>query len=78
MSAKVSPIPKGFRTVTPYLMVHEADRVIEFLKQAFGGTETVRHVAPDGAIMHAQVQIGDSTVMLGEARGECQPSAASL
>jgi PhnB protein len=63
----VKPIPKGYRTVTPYLVVRDAPRLIEFLQQAFGATELMRHLRPDGSVMHAEVQIGDSRVMIGEA-----------
>lgn len=74
----VSPIPKGYHSVTPYLMVRGADKEIEFLKKAFGAMEKERHTTPDGSIMHAEVHIGDSTVMLGEAKGECEPINAML
>lgn len=61
------PIPDGFHTVTPYLTVRGADKVIDFLKQAFGATLPEEPVSrPDGKIMHAQVQIGDSIVMISE------------
>ena len=66
----VKPIPEGFHTVTPYLPVQGASRLIEFLKQAFGAEEIHVSTMPDGTVMHAQVKIGDSMVMMGEARGE--------
>jgi uncharacterized glyoxalase superfamily protein PhnB len=66
----VQPIPDGFHTVTPYLVVEEVPRLIEFLAAAFGGEETARTTAPDGRIMHAQVKIGDSVVMMGGATEE--------
>ena len=78
MSGKVSPIPQGFRSVTPYLMVRGANKMIDFLKQAFGATEKERHTATDGSIMHATVQVGDSMIMLGEAKGDCQPTSSSI
>jgi uncharacterized glyoxalase superfamily protein PhnB len=61
------PIPDGYHTVTPYLTVRGASKVIEFLKQAFGAKlshEPIRR--PDGSIMHAQVIIGDSRIMIAE------------
>ena len=67
MSAKASPIPQGYHSVTPMLMVRGAAKEIDFLKQAFGATEKERHISPDGLIMHATVQVGDSMIMLGEA-----------
>jgi PhnB protein len=63
----VKSIPDGYHTVTPYLTVRNAPKVIEFLKQAFGAK--LSHDAikrPDGSIMHAQVTIGDSRVMIAE------------
>jgi len=62
----VKPIPEGYRTVTPYLIVAGAAKAIEFYKQAFGATERMRHEMPGGAIGHAEVQIGDSVVMLAD------------
>ncbi|MGH2789141.1 MAG: VOC family protein [Actinomycetota bacterium] len=66
----VKPIPDGYHSVTPYLIVQGADKVIDFLKQAFAAEETVRMTAPDGSIGHAEVRIGDSAVMMGEAAGQ--------
>lgn len=63
----VTPIPKGYHTVTPYLLVDGADRLLDFVKQAFGAEETVKIQQPDGKIAHAEVRIGDSIVMLAEA-----------
>ncbi len=76
----VKPIPEGYHSVTPCLVVRGADRVIEFLKQAFGAQEIDRFAAPDGRIMHAEVKIGDSMIMLGEASEQfpAQPAALCL
>jgi uncharacterized glyoxalase superfamily protein PhnB len=74
----VKPIPDRYHSVTPYLVVQGASTLIEFLKQAFEATEMFRMAQPDGTIMHAEVQIGDSIVMMGEARGECQPLSAAM
>jgi uncharacterized glyoxalase superfamily protein PhnB len=74
----VKAIPEGYHTVTPYLVVSGADRVIEFLKQAFGAAEIQRTTGPDGAIRHAEVSIGDSRLMLGEAGGAYPPMPAML
>jgi len=63
----VSPIPKGFHTITPGLAVRNAAQAIEFYKKAFGAKENMRMNMPDGkTIMHAEIQIGDSKIMLGE------------
>lgn len=63
----VNPIPAGYHSVTPYLLVEGADSLIEFVKRVFGAEETVRMPAPDGKIGHAEVRIGDSIVMLADA-----------
>ncbi|HUB12911.1 MAG TPA: VOC family protein [Acetobacteraceae bacterium] len=62
------PQPEGYHTVTPYLVVKDAERLIEFLVAAFGAQETERLAAPNHRIAHAELRIGDSVVMLGEAR----------
>lgn len=74
----VRPIPEGYRTVTPYLVVPGVAKLIDFLKQAFGATERQRVARPDGSVMHAEVEIGDSVVMLGEPMGEVQPIPAMI
>jgi len=66
----VNPIPEGYRTVTPYLVVDGATNVLDFVKQVFGAEEKLRMDAPDGKIGHAEVQIGDSIVMMGDAGAE--------
>jgi PhnB protein len=62
----VKPIPEGYHTVTPYLAVDDAARAIEFYKDAFGANERVRMEAPGGKIGHAELEIGDSLVMLSD------------
>jgi PhnB protein len=76
----VRPIPEGFHTVTPYLVVPGVARLIEFLKQAFDAKEIHRSAMPDGTVAHAQVRIGDSMVMMGEAseRWPAMPAAIYL
>ncbi len=74
----VKPIPESYHTVTPYLIVPRAARLIEFLKSAFDATEGHRSSRPDGAIMHAEVKIGDSVIMMGEPMGEFQPMPSML
>jgi PhnB protein len=64
MSAK--PIPDGYHTLTPYMTVRDAARAIEFYKQAFGATEKGVMQGPDGKVMHAELKIGDSIVMLAD------------
>ncbi len=62
----VKPVPKGYRTVTPYLVVSNGANLIEFLRKAFRAKELVRMPRPDGGVAHAEVKIGNSRVMLGE------------
>jgi len=62
----VKPIPDGYRTVTPYLIVEDAARAIEFYKVAFGATEFMRMAGPGGKVGHAEIRIGDSPVMLAD------------
>ena len=60
------PIPAGYHSVTPYLMVRDAARAIAFYRTAFGAQEVMRLAAPNGSIAHAEVKIGDSHVMLAD------------
>ncbi len=62
----VDPIPEGYRTVTPYLPVPGVAGVIEFLKKAFDAEEQLRMPGPNDTVMHAEMKIGDSVVMMGE------------
>ena len=71
----VKPIPEGYHAVTPILSVKGAARLIDFMKKAFGATENYRFPAPDGSVMHAELKIGDSFVMLGEAMKDSPTSA---
>ncbi len=66
MAGKVKPIPDGYNTVTPYLIVDGAAAAIEFYKKIFGAKEVMRMPAPGGRIGHAEVKIGDSHVMLAD------------
>ncbi len=67
MNTKVSFIPEGYHTVTPYLMVHNVEALVNFIKQVFGATEKERMLRPDGTIAHAEMRIGNSVVMMAEA-----------
>ena len=66
MAKSTQAIPKGYHTVTPSLMVAGAARAIDFYKKALGAEELSRFSGPDGSIMHAEIKIGDSLIMLGE------------
>jgi len=62
----VQPIPTGYHSVTPYLIVNNAAAAIDFYKKAFNAVEIMRFPGPGGRIMHAEVKIGDSPVMLAD------------
>lgn len=62
----VAPIPKGYHTVTPYLIIKDAAKALEFYKKAFGAKETFRMADPSGKVMHAEIKIGDSPIMLAD------------
>jgi PhnB protein len=64
--SKVKPIPEGYHSVTPYLCCKDAAAAIEFYKKAFGATEVMRMGDPGGKVGHAELQIGDSRVMLAD------------
>ena len=66
MPGKAKPIPDGFHTATPYMIIRDAARAIEFYKKAFGATEVYRHSDAGGKIRHAQIRIGDSPFMIAD------------
>jgi len=66
MSSKVSYRPEGYPNLTPYLIVKDGAAAIEFYKAAFGATVREQIATPEGRVMHAEMLIGDSPVMLGE------------
>jgi PhnB protein len=67
-----------YRTVTPYLVVNNADAELKFLTAAFGATEQLCHRNADNSVMHAEIKIGDSLIMLGQAGEQWKAKAASL
>lgn len=62
----VKPVPDAYHTATPYLIVTDATSAIEFYKKVFGATELVRLADPTGKVMHAEIRIGNSTLMLAD------------
>jgi PhnB protein len=62
----VKPIPDGYRTATPYFIVNNAANAIEFYKAAFGAREVVRLADPSGKVMHAEIRLGDSPLMIAD------------
>jgi PhnB protein len=79
MLGKANPIPEGFHTVTPYLIVEGAEKIIGFMQTAFGAETTHEPTRrPDGKIMHATVKIGDSLVMIADASEQVKAMPAML
>src|SRR3982751_5767101 len=78
MARATQPIPDGYHTVTPHLINENVSRLIEFLKRAFDAQEAHRLAGRDGRILHAELRIGDSMVMIGEASSERQPMPSSI
>lgn len=78
MAPQVNPIPEGYHTVTPVLAVHGAAKLIDFMKQAFNAKETYRLDGPNGTLMHVELQIGDSMIMVGEATDQWKPMQATV
>ncbi len=74
----VQPVPPGFHTITPYLMVKEGAKLIEFLEKALGAQVVSVSRIPDGAIMHASLRVGDSMLMMSDARGNWKATPVSL
>ena len=78
-TSAVKPVREGFHTITQYLIVSDANRLIGFLKDVFGGVERFRAQRPgSSAIMHAEVQIGDSVIELADANEKVPPRPAAL
>src|SRR2546428_11322713 len=78
MTSDVKPIPDGYHTITPVLMVNDAAKLIDFLKDAFGAREKERFTDPTGRIVREEVTLGDSIVQLSDAIGEQKPVQVPL
>ncbi len=78
VTSKVKPVPERYHSVTPYLVVQGVPKLLEFMKQTFNSTELERVPRPDGTISHAEVRIGDSVVMMGEANAQAKPMPTML
>ena len=78
VTTKVKPVPERYHSVTPYLVVEGVPKLLEFLKHTFNSTELERVPRPDGTISHAEVRIGDSVVMMGEANAQSKPMPTML
>lgn len=75
---KVNPIPEGMRTVTPFIVVNQASMLMEFIKNAFDGKITAQMTGEDGKVMHANVTIGDSIIMVSDANEKNAPMPCML
>jgi PhnB protein len=69
MAQAKKPVPEGFHTVTPHLTMGNAAAALDWYKKALGADELMRSVGPDGKVMHAEVRIGDSKIMLNDEMG---------
>jgi PhnB protein len=79
MTTVVKAIPDSYHVVTPYLVVQGAEKLINFLKQAFDARETERVSMPNGSIAHAEVRISDSAILIADAKEEMwKPMPSSM
>jgi PhnB protein len=79
MATKAKPVPEGYHTVTPYLVVDGAEKVIRFMKETFGAQPLFEPMTrPDGKIMHAEFKIGDSIVMIADVSERAQATTDAL
>ena len=79
--SKIPHIPKGYNTVTPYLVIKGASQAIEYYKKVFGATEIMRMPGPNGTVGHAELKIGDSMIMLADenpSMGQGHTSATTI
>lgn len=74
----VKPIPDGYHTVNPYLIVEGASKLIDFVKKAFEAVEVERMNNPDNSVGHAAVRMGDSVLMMSDARGQWKPMPSAI
>ena len=79
MATQVKPVPEGYHTITPYLVVDGAEKIIRFVREAFGAQPLFEPMArPDGKIMHSEFKIGDSVVMISDASERAQATSDML
>ena len=77
VTSKVKPVPEGYHSVTPYVTVEGAPKLIDFLKEVFHAEERERMLTPEGRVSHAEVKIGDSIMMLSDPSAQWTPVPAS-
>ncbi len=78
VTSKVNPIPSGYHSVTPYLVVEGVPKLIDFLKNTFNAQELARMKGPDGRVAHAEVKVGDPIVMMSDATPQYPPMPGNL
>jgi PhnB protein len=79
MATQAKPIPDGYHTVTPYLVVDGAEKIITFMKEAFGAKPQFGPMKrPDGKVMHAEMKIGDSVVMISDSNERAKANTSML
>ena len=79
MATQVKPVPDGYHTLTPYLVVDGAEKIIRFMKEAFGAQPLFEPMMrPDGKVMHAEFKIGDSVVMISDTSERAQATSDML
>ena len=79
MATQVKPIPEGYHTITPYLVVDGAEKIIRFMKEAFSAQSLFEPMMrPDGKVMHAEFRIGDSIVMISDASERAKATSTML
>jgi uncharacterized glyoxalase superfamily protein PhnB len=79
MATQVKPVPDGYHTVTPYLVVDGAEKIIRFMKEAFGAEPVFEPMmGPGGKVMHAEYKIGDSIVMISDSSERAQATSTTL
>jgi uncharacterized glyoxalase superfamily protein PhnB len=79
MATQVKPIPEGFHSITPYLIVDGAENIIRFMKEAFGAQPVFEPMTrPDGKIMHAEFKVGDSIVMISDSSERAKATSSTL
>jgi len=79
MAAQVKAVPDGYHTVTPYIVADGAEKIIDFMKEAFGAQTVFEPMKrPDGKIMHAEYKIGDSVVMISDASERAKATSTML
>ena len=74
----VRPIREGFHSITPYLFVQKADKMLDFLERAFDARQSIHQLRPDGTVMHTELRIGDSYIMMGESTSNFGPMPCSI